>query len=475
MNAKQIPAALVAVALLAALTAGPWYLGVRAEQVYRNELAALERKPQGLKVISEDYRRGWLSSQASIEVTPAAGDLADDLRLRVDSQISHGPRTLADLTWPPTLARIASTVELEHPAVHLVGVQIDTRVGWDGDSLDRVALPAIDQPARGNSPGLRTAPGQGEMRFGPAADPVAASLDLPSLEVLGEGGVVLLTLRDLHVVNKTAPWLPGLNIPSGEFVIGQLRVERPDGKVEARDLSLSVQSRPEGGLLDVHLSYRAGALRIDGADYAPSQVDFSATRLDGATLAALQQDLEALSGRNLPEAMVGIATAALMMKHLPALAAVDPGVALDRLDIATPGGPVTGRLALGVQDLTAADLNGQGTWVRRLVGDGELSLPRSVALALVAQGQRRQALETAGAEGGAPGDLSPKQEQEQAMAEAAAAQIDALLQEGWLVAEGDRLKTVLKLADGLLTINGKTLPIGGGLPGEAPGPATSPL
>ena len=58
--------------------------------------------------------------------------------MRVDSRISHGPRALADLTWPPTLARVASTLELEHPAVRFAGVQADTRIGWNGERLTRV-------------------------------------------------------------------------------------------------------------------------------------------------------------------------------------------------------------------------------------------------------------------------------------------------------------------------------------------------
>jgi hypothetical protein len=104
--------------------------------------------------------------------------------------------------------------------------------------------------------------------------------------------------------------------------------------------------------------------------------------------------------------------------------------------------------------------------LRRLVGDGELSLPRAIALALLTQVRRQEALEAA--EDPASGDFTP--EQVQTMADAAAMQIDALIQEGWIGADGERLRTLLKLANGLLTVNGKTLPIGGGLPMEAIGP-----
>jgi uncharacterized protein YdgA (DUF945 family) len=460
MKIRQLPIAFLAVVVLAVLVAGPWFLGERAERVYRDELAALQRQSKAPRIVSETYRRGWFHSEASIELRPATGDLAEDLRLHIDSRISHGPRALADLTWPPALARVDSTLKLEHPALHLSGVQADTRIGWNGEGLTRIALPGLNQPASGGKPGLRTAAGHGELRMNPATGPVAASIDIPSLEVLGEGGAILVSLRDLHAANTILPWLPGLRIASGDLRIGQVRAEGPDGPTEARDLSLSVESRPKGGLLDVHLSYRAGVLRIGGADYAPSQADFSATRLDGATLAALQRDLEGLSGKNLPEAMVGIATAAIMMQHLPALAAVDPGIALDRLDIATPSGPVTGRVVLGVKGLTAADIDSRGTWMRRLVGEGELSLPRAVALAVLTAAQRQKALDAA--EDSASVESTP--EQEQAMADAAAMQIDDLVQEGWIAADGERLQTVLKLADGLLTVNGKTLPIGGAMP-----------
>jgi len=160
--------------------------------------------------------------------------------------------------------------------------------------------------------------------------------------------------------------------------------------------------------------------------------------------------------------MAGIATAALLLKHLPALAAADPAFALDDLDILTPSGPVKGRLALGLEGLTAADLRGRGIWLRRLVGEGELSLPRAVALGLITELQRQAA---AGDAFGAPGP-----ETEQGLAEAAATQVDTLIQEGWIGTDGERLRTALRLSDGLLTINGKTLPLGGALPMESIGP-----
>jgi len=457
MTAKRLLVALTGTVLLAVLTGGPWYLGQRAEQVYRAEVAALGRQPQALRVVSESYSRGWFQSQARLELSPAAGDLAKDLRLRIDSRVSHGPHVLADLGWPPALARVASTIHVEHPELRLAGVQADTRIGWNGASLTRLRLPALDQPANGDRPGVRTLPGQAEVRFSPAAGSLQASIDLPSLELRQSGGKLLMAVRDLHAANSSVPWVGGLRLVSGDVVLGHLNAHLdsgPLGAVEARDLRLSVLSQPGDGLLDFHLSSGAGALRIQGADYAPSQVQVSVTRLDGATLAALQQDLEVLAGRDLPEAMLGIASAALLMRHLPALAAADPCLAVERLDIATPSGPVTAHLSLGVQGLTAGDLEaGGGAWLRRLVVDGEMSLPRTVAVSLVAFLRHGQ---------DAPGEVTPQRAEAQAAA--AAREVDGLLRDGWISVDGERLTTVVKLGDGLLTVNGKTLPTGGVLP-----------
>jgi uncharacterized protein YdgA (DUF945 family) len=249
--------------------------------------------------------------------------------------------------------------------------------------------------------------------------------------------------------------------------IAEVRAQVSDLVVEARDLRVDVRSSQNDGLLDLAVNYSVGELRIGGSDYAPAQIDIRIGGLRGEALAALQRDIEALATEGLPEAMAGIARLAVLIKHLPELAATDPRIAVERLDIATPEGPVSGHLTLGVQGLTGADLAGKQTWVRRLASDGDLSLPRDVALTLVARGLRQKALEAA-AETQA-GELTPAQEQAatDAANSAATIQLDALLRDGWMEAEGERLKTSLKLANGLLTVNGKTLPIGP-LGGPAP-------
>ncbi len=455
MNAKRGTAALIGLALVAVVTLGPWYLGQRAEQAYRDQLAALERQPKGWRVVTEDYRRGWFSSQASAELAPTQEGLADALRLRIDSHLTHGPQGLSDLTWPPTLTRADSLLALDHPMVQLSGVRAQTRIGWDGDALSRIELPAMDQPADDNRLGLRIAAGQGELHVG-RAGPIAARIELPALELLDAQGHAFLALRGLKAANEITPWLPGLGIGSGDLSIAEAAVQAPDLEIDARDLHIAIGSHQDAGLLEILISYSVATLRIDGADYAPSQIDISLNRLGGEALSAVQTDLAEIAAQDQPEAMAGIARLAVLMRHLPELAVTNPSIAIKHLDIATPEGQVSGHLTLGVQGLTATDLLSKGAWIQRLTGDGELSLPRRVALKLATRAILQKA------QGASDHQDRPPltADQEQAAADAATAQLDGLLSSGWIGAEGDRIKTTLMLADGLLTINGKTLPIG---------------
>jgi uncharacterized protein YdgA (DUF945 family) len=454
MRIQTLAAALIAAPALVVVV-GPYWLGGRAELAYRTTFAEIRGRPQVMQVLREDYRRGWFSSKASLELVPSAADQGTDLRLRIDSDVAHGPRSLEGLNWPPALAEIRSRLALEHPDFHLEGVEIDTRLAWDGGGASQLRLPAMDLQAAGEAPGLRSAAATGMVRFEPGGS-TTGHLDLPSLELVGADGAALLVLRDLQAEHSTTPWLPGILVGTGKVTVSEAYGSGATEPLVAEDLAFDFEAQPEDGLLGVRFSYGVGVLSVGDADYGPSRVEFRASRLDGAALSALQQDLGDLNAQALPEAMAGVAAVAVLMKHLPALVAADPQLALNRLEVVTPQGPIQGRLAIGTQGLTGTDLM-VGAWLERLVADGELNLPRSIAVTLLAQGQRETLLETLAADGRAEADLT--QDEEQALESVAATQLELLVQGGWVKDEGGRLTSVLKLADGVLTINGKPLPL----------------
>lgn len=454
MRIHPLPATLVAMPVLAAV-AGPYWLGGRAEVAYRAAIAEMERQPQALRIIEQDYRRGWFSSTASLEFAPEGSDQDTDLRVRVVSNIAHGPRSAEGLTWPPAVAEIGSLVSLEHPVIQLDGVRVDTHLAWNGGGVADIRIPAIDQPPIGDAPGLRSSSGIGELSFSPEG-PSVGHFDLSSLEVLGEDGSALLRLRNLHAEHSTRPWLPGVLVGTGEFTIAEVLGQSPEAAFEVKDLAIHFDARPDGELLMIGLHYGVGVLHIGTADYGPSQLKLSASRLDGQTLSTLQQDLVEVNDRALPEAMAEIAAAGVLMKHLPALVATEPQVAIDHLDLMTPDGLIQGRLSIGVRGLKGADVMA-GTWLKRLVADGELSLPREIAVSLLILAQRERLLEEMAAKGLGSQDLTA--EQEHALESSAATQVDTLAKEGWIKTDGARISSVIVLADGLLTVNGQPLPL----------------
>jgi uncharacterized protein YdgA (DUF945 family) len=454
MRIQTLAAALIAAPALVVVV-GPYWLGERAEMAYRTTLAEIQGQPQVMQVLHEDYRRGWFSSKASLELVPGTADQGTDLRLRIASDVAHGPRSLGGLTWPPALAEVRSRLALEHRDFRLEGMEVDTRLAWDGGGVAQLRLPPMELHATGEAPGLRSAAATGTVRFEPGGSSTGR-LDLPSLELVEADGAALLALRGIQAQHSTTPWLPGILVGTGKLTVSEAYGSGATEPLVAEDLVFGFEAQPEDGLLGVRISYGAGVLSLGDADYGPSLVEFRASRLDGAALSALQQDLGDLNEQGLPEAMAGIAAAGVLMKRLPALVAADPQLALDRLEVATPQGPIQGRLAIGIQGLTGTDLM-LGAWLERLVADGELNLPRAIAVTLLTQAQRETLVETLAAEGLAEADLT--QDEEQALESVAATQLDALVQGGWVKDEGGRLTSVLRLADGVLSINGKPLPL----------------
>ncbi|RYF27426.1 MAG: DUF945 domain-containing protein [Comamonadaceae bacterium] len=95
-NKKMGVAAAVAVAVVAvAYGGGTWYLGQRTEAKYQDAVAELRKALGAEAVVSDEYHRGFLSSQARLVLQwtakPVEGAPAQPLRVVVNSDVRHGP------------------------------------------------------------------------------------------------------------------------------------------------------------------------------------------------------------------------------------------------------------------------------------------------------------------------------------------------------------------------------------------------
>ena len=90
--------------------------------------------------------------------------------------------------------------------------------------------------------------------------------------------------------------------------------------------------------------------------------------------------------------------------------------------------------------------------------EGELSIPRPLLLQLLEDWQYRQVLEQLQRQGLQSPTLPQGLDKEVAMA--AQEQLDSLVGQGWLAEKENTLTVALRLENALLTVNGKSIPIG---------------
>ena len=453
---------LVLVLLLAGAALGlPWFLGGEARAIYQDAIA--DAPAHGLRVLDNRYERGWFSSHVLTElvVEPVQGQTGPtgDIQLRIASRFAHGPWSLASPRLTPAASVVETRAEIRIPGFELPPLFLTTVIELDGSGVTRLRLPAVDRTGTRGLTRVQLDEAHGEVRFEPGFSTSDAWFDLPALTVDSEQGAQL-RLRGLRGKHAGSRWLGGLFVGEGGLTLEALAVRGPAGEIEVEGLSLDLKSSvPDGKLLDMHLEYRFDALRGMGADYTDARLALSLERLPGEEILALQQAMGEVTADAAAGSMAGLAVAAVLASHLPELLAQDPRLGLDSLEVTTPEGRIEANLWLGVKGLTREAMERPGAWLGHLVGAGELGMPRTSLLRLMEQWQRSQALDVLRQRDPEAQQIPPEFESQ--IQAAAREQVTDLVHAGWVSERSGRVLTSLELADSLITVNGKTLPLSG--------------
>lgn len=254
----------------------------------------------------------------------------------------------------------------------------------------------------------------------------------------------LASLAGARISADLSSWIGGLYAGTASLEVRSARLagtSDPDGPASA---AASAETRVDGfrarldqsprqGLLDLRLDLATDSLAVGGAGYRDARIALSAQSLDGAALAELISALRTLNANGATPAIRGLAGAAMVTRLLPQLAAASPRIELDPVRIETPQGAVTGRVNLGIEKLPDQS-KGPFAWIRALAGQADLALPRSIALDWLARAAPR-------------GDSGPER------------QLAVWSADGWVVDRDGQIETVARLSDGLLSVNGKKLPL----------------
>ncbi len=441
----------------------PLVLGTQAQRAYQELLDAAGESLPGARVVFSRYDRGWFSSTANTEW---ALEASGTQRLRLDSRIEQGPFTWFNREGFPVLARVQTRAEWIGTAVQLPPLLVTTNISTDGSAVGRLLVPATDQPRRDDRPWLRNPDLTGTVHFNPLAPSWLIEIDLPAAALVTTTGP-LAQLTDARLRSDLRGWTGGLYTGTTRLTIGAARFggtgTEPTNTSSATATESGRQPLPTGlpgtppaapagaalhGLvidltqtpsdrnLDIQLQAKADDLQLRGQQYRTAQVGISARSLDGESLIDLIEALQTLSSTTQTPALRGLVGLTLVTRLLPRFLAAGPRFDLDPVRLDTPDGPVN--LHLRVATLAAGDGSANRgsnamAWLTTITGEGAVTLPEAVARDWLGADQEQRG--------------------------AARQRLDRWLDEGWVSARDGQVSSTVRLADGVLIVNGRVLPL----------------
>ncbi|MCU0254940.1 MAG: YdgA family protein [Acidobacteria bacterium] len=438
--------------IVAASAAAPGFVGIQAQRDYDALVAQLQSA--GYRLEEQSYARGWFRSEARLRLALPAGVATTSVpTLVLRSHVVHGPFLGAE-RLPFGLARIDTEIGLDDRMLFAAAPQPPVQVlfGFGGTAEAVLQVPSQRVLLLDGQMSAELAGVTGHIRFTAGRAEAQGFVAVPGLRVATTDGA-RAELRGARLDLALEPGPSGLPTGVWRMVLESLEAGGPDAPeaVSLQSLEISADSREQAGEVTLIAEYGAGVAVIEGERYGPLAIRLRAAHLPAAALVRLRDAVETVRRSAVPpEAAVAVA----LLPLVDELLASDPLVALERLQIDTPVGRVEGDLEVRAVGLRLADAARLGTLglLSKLDGKASLRVPEP----LLRAGFRQQALARLTAADPAEGRRA---EQAAEAARLADQQLAALLAQELAVKEGDRVAAVASWRNGLLTVNGKTIPL----------------
>ncbi|EGV20297.1 DUF945 family protein [Thiocapsa marina] len=452
----------IAILLGLFLAGGPFALGYLAKAGYEDLLADLIEDLPEREVLQNSYQRGWFASSAAFEVLippdPGAQAPLRPTRVRLDSRIEQGPWIWLTTGFPPVVGRIHTRIEIEGFPVALPALPASIDLHADGSGRMQLRLPPGETLPTAEVMGLRHGALDGELLVSAGQEALEMGLML-SDGVLTTPAGPLVRLTDLRFEADRPDDASGrghLQVALVEMdaagATGSAATAPPSLRIEGLSATLSRALRE--GLLDLRLGLAARQLTTASVAYGRSELGLSAERLDAEALADLGEGIRLLASDQVGQEMRGLITGGLIARLAPRFVASATRIGVEPIRIETPDGLALGRLDLRLDpsaNTPSRLTSGVVDWLVLLRADGDLELPEAVALDWIARSLAPDV------EGRALPASEPAAEH--AARQEAETLLEGWIRDGWVTRRDTRVSSALRLGDGLLTVNGKTVPL----------------
>ncbi|MBU2873269.1 DUF945 family protein [Marinobacter salexigens] len=424
MKAKWI---IAGAGVLVVAGAMPWVVGYVTEQQWQQVNQELNQAQPFLQMQTEDYRRGFLSSNLNGAITVLNPETGETRRIDYRADVTHGiTGSFMDFEPVDGWAPEGADWFQERPRLTL-----ETRL-W-GVAILELEAPAIaiNNPDSGES--FRTSGGVARIEINDTGSQAEALIVWPQLSL--SGPEMSVRVNGFRVEQSMAHLEGDVWTGSMEASIDSVALTSPEMSpltIEGVFAHSSTEAKRDGQRLDSKMTIEAEKVLFEDEVYGPHKLAFALDNLDVASwniLTSSMTDLQSLtlaptsSGPEMFEkqmAAMGQVTTAMRD-----LAAAGFSVGFSELTMDTPEGEITGHAVIRHPELTADEKAGMLLVMQQLAGEMSLSVPSVLV------------------------DDYP----------AVRLQLAPLVKQGLLVPDGDRLVLAAKLNDMMVDVNGQKIPL----------------
>ncbi len=454
--------AILFVILIAALFIAPGLIGFKVQGQYQNFINGAQQS--GLEVVSNDYRRGWFGSNAetTFKLTPPSGAEGAAITFTMLQDIVHGPLSPAGGVG---LAFIGTSFQVDGKALFPDEDNeiAHTNVGLNGNGTTLIAIPALKLAGKPGRPEIQFSGADGNLAFDSGLSRFDLELKAPGLWVGGGDNGESITVTDVALSSHSNTGAMGLLLGNGEFKAKQIEFNSPKNAVTVKIDAASAlgYSREESEQLAFGAKYAVEAVAVNGIVYGPAEFEMEFANIPAEVVAKLQQDMREVRGQGLTKEQEGMAMMSMLMGAGPDILQANPKISIKRLFVGTPDGDIDGNLSVAAVGLQWGEIGNMQVVLKKLEADAALSMPEKFVRAIMerqAQTILAQQFETRKKD---DPDIQMPSEEEAAdlRKKMADQQLEFFMQQGLLKRDKTNIFSEAKLSGGLLSVNGKTVPL----------------
>lgn len=447
--------------LVVLLFVTPGLIGFKVQSKHQEIIDGMQQN--GLEVVSNEYQRGWFGSHAKtvFRLAMPSGVKGKSFAFTMLNDIVHGPLSP---DGGLALASIGTSFLIDDKALfpEKENEVLRTRIGLDGMGNTQIVIPALKLAGKPGKPEIQFSGAEGSLSFDTGMTQIDVDLKMPGLWVGGEKGESLkFTEATLNSNSKAG--LFGMFLGNGEFKVKQIDFNNPKNNIAIKidAINFSGDTSEEEGRLTFAADYSVDQVTLKDAVYGPAQFEMSLENISADAAAKLRDGMREVRKQGLSQEEENLAIMGLLAGAGPELLQADPKLSIKRLFVKTPDGDIDGSLSVAANDLQWGEIGNPRALLKKIVADAAISLPEKLLVAMMemqAKVTLVQQIDMRSKMGQAV-EVPSDEELDTLGKEMAKHQLEFLLQQGMLKRDGTDISSQAMLNDGLLSVNGKTVPL----------------